>query len=188
MKFLVDVDGVLLDWDKAFTVWALQRGYELRNPYAYDLESRFGINGGVAIKLCVEFNSSADIGFLYPYKDSVHGIKSLHESLGAMFTVISSVSSNHNSRKLRTMNLQNLFGNVFDDFIYLPCGAPKIEVLSSFRYDSCYWFEDKPENAEAGNSLGFNTFLFNHPYNKHVTVSPDIRRVDTWADAMRYIA
>jgi hypothetical protein len=182
MKILTDVDGVLFDWDSEFTQWMVGRGYKIHDVLAYDLETRFRIKTKEASSLCETFNQSAEIGFLDAFKDSIKYTKKINEETGARFTCISSLSSNKAAQKLRTINLSVVFNDIFDDFIYLPCGAEKGDVLDQFAYTGMWWIEDKPENAEAGLSRGLNCILINHCYNIPQKVHPSIRRVNNWKE------
>lgn len=182
MKILTDVDGVLLDWESQFNAWMIGRGYKLLKPAAYDLESRYGIKSKEAMSVCETFNQTAEIGFLDAFKDSIKYTRKINEETGAMFICISSLSSNKAAQKLRTINLSVVFKDIFDDFIYLPCGSDKGDVLDQFAYTGMWWIEDKPENAEAGLSRGLNCILINHPYNISQKVHPSIHRVNNWRE------
>ena len=182
MKILTDVDGVLLDWETEFNQWMIGLGYKLYDPSSYELEKRFRIHSKDALNLCETFNRSAEIGFLDAFKDSIKYTRKINEETGARFICISSLSENKAAQKLRTFNLSDVFGDVFEDFIYLPCGAHKGDVLDQFAYTGMWWIEDKPENAEAGLSRGLNCVLINHPYNLSQNVHPSICRVNNWRE------
>lgn len=182
MTILTDVDGVLLDWDYHFTQWMIKKGYTLYDPKAYELEKRFGLNSKLVFDLCKTYNESAEIGFHDAYKDSIKYTRKIHQETGCNFTCISSLSDNKAAQKLRVLNLKRVFGEIFDDFIFLPCGAYKSDVLEQFAYRDLWWIEDKPENAHAGNIRGLKCILMNHPYNISVQVNPSILRVNNWSE------
>ena len=41
-KILVDVDGVLLDWEPAFDAWMAERGFRIKKPDVYNQYVRYG--------------------------------------------------------------------------------------------------------------------------------------------------
>ena len=45
-------------------------------------------------------------------------------------------------------------------------GAPKNDVLDSYRGTECYWIEDKAENADVGAERGLNSILMAHDHNR----------------------
>lgn len=182
MNILTDADGVLLNWEDRFNSWMIGQKYKLLDPSAYDLETRFGLKSKEAKNLCEAFNQTAEIGFLNAFKDSIKYTRKISEDTGATFICISSLSSNKAAQKLRTINLSVVFKDIFEDFIYLPCGADKGDVLDQFAYSGMWWIEDKPENAEAGLSRGLNCILMNHPYNISHKVHPSIHRVNNWKE------
>ena len=123
----------------------------------------------------LQFNNSSNIGFLPPLYDSVKYVRKIYEEFGHKFTVITSLSLNPYTQKLRTKNLQNIFGKeVFDEFVYLDTGADKDDILFDYSefYPGAYWIEDKVQNAVAGKALGFESLLIKHPHikvEKHLT-------------------
>jgi len=48
-KILTDVDGVLLDWESAFTAWMGERGYTPVNPEVYKQSVRYNIEQEFAL-------------------------------------------------------------------------------------------------------------------------------------------
>lgn len=182
MTILTDVDGVLLDWDHHFTRWMIEKGYTLFDPSAYELEKRFGVSSKIIQNLCETYNQSAEIGFHEAFRDSIKYTRKIHEETGARFTCISSLSKNKAAQRLRTQNLQNVFGDIFNDFIFLGCGHYKGDVITRFAYHDLWWIEDKPENANAGLSVGLKCILINHPYNLSHKLHPSIVRVNNWKE------
>lgn len=168
---LVDVDGVLLDWEWAFTVWMTERGY-VQRPGAknyYSIEDKFeDINDGDAKKFTRLFNESAAIGFLPPLRDSVYWVKRLHEQHGFRFRAITSLSTDKNAQKLREMNLAKYFGpTVFESVTCLPTGSDKHEALEQYRDSGLWWVEDKIANADLGHAVGLKSVLLEHGHNMH---------------------
>jgi FMN phosphatase YigB (HAD superfamily) len=165
---LTDCDGVLLDWEWAFNVWMTERGY-VQRPDAkdyYKIHEQFeDLTLTEAKKFTKLFNESAAIGFLPPLRDSVYWIKRLNQEHGFRFVCITSLSTDKNAQKLRRMNLEKYYGDVFDDVICLPTGSDKHEALEPFRDSGLWWIEDKPENSDLGYSVGLRSILIEHGHN-----------------------
>jgi len=165
---LVDADGVLLDWEYAFSVWMEEHGHE-KQPgfeFIYDIGDRYGISKDQGRKLIKIFNESAAIGFLPPLRDAMFYVKRLHEEHGYVFHCITSLSLDVNAGRLREMNLRKLFGKTaFERIVCLATGADKHAALDEYKDSGCYWVEDKPENADVGHDLGLKSILVEHGHN-----------------------
>jgi len=178
---LTDVDGVLLNWEYAFGTWMEEHGHTMieNGNFIYNIGKRFDIDKNEASKLVRFFNESATIGYLPALRDSQHYVKLLG-NLGYKFHVITSLSKNPNAQRLRTKNLEKLFGNVFEKFIYLDTGADKDVVLEQYRDTGLLWVEDKPANAEVGVNMGLKAVIMEHAFNLHYEgVAPFVKN---WAD------
>jgi len=183
---LVDCDGVLCDWEYSFTQWINHKGYPTSKYNEYNVAKRFNITPEFGKKCVEEFNESAAIAFLPPLRDAVYYMKRLNMLHGYKFHCITSLSTNKYAQKLRIQNLELLFGKeIWDDFIFLPCGADKDEELKKYQGSNCYWVEDKPENAETGARFGLNSILVAHDHNAFY--KGDIPRYWKWKDIYRHI-
>lgn len=184
---LTDCDGVLCDWEYAFTQWMQHtKKRKTVDHSAYNVGTRFGLSRGEGSVLVHEFNDSAAIAFLPPLRDAVYYMKRLNMLHGYKFHCITSLSENKYAQRLRTQNLELLFGKeIFDEFIYLPCGADKDEVLDKYKGTECWWIEDKPENAEVGKSVGLNSLLIAHDHN--ASYKGDIPRFWKWKHLYKHI-
>ena len=58
---LVDCDGVLCDWEYAFTQWMNHQNIRSVDDTQYDIAKKFGMTTWEAKKLVREFNASAAI-------------------------------------------------------------------------------------------------------------------------------
>ena len=165
---LTDVDGCLLDWEWAFAVWMQERGW-VQRPNAkdyYKISDQFeNLDEGQAKKFTRLFNESAAIGFLPPLRDSVYWMRRLNEELGYRFHAITSLSTDPNAQKLRCMNLEKYYGDVFDKVICLETGGDKDEALAEYAGTGLWWIEDKPANADIGHKLGLRSVLLEHGHN-----------------------
>ncbi len=181
---LTDADGVILDWEYAFDIWMQEHGFQKQEggQLVYNIGKRYGIDMEQGKKLIKIFNESAAIGFLPALRDSMYYVKRLHEEHGYVFHCITSLSKDENAQKLRTMNLQKLFGKTaFEKFIYLDTGADKDEVLDQYRNKGYFWIEDKITNAVAGQERGLKSLLVEHGHNMDFD-HPEIPRVKNWRE------
>ena len=181
---LTDIDGAVLDYEYAFDIWMLQHGFNKQNgaEFKYDMGTRYGIDKEQSKKLIRIFNESASIGFLPALRDSMFYVKRLHEEHGFVFHCITSLSKNENAQKLRTMNLQKLFGKTaFEKFIYLDTGEDKDQALENYKNTGCWWIEDKIDNCKAGLDFGLSPLLMEHGHNMDFE-HPEIPRVKNWRE------
>ena len=167
---LTDCDGVILDWEWAFRVWMLERGYTLTpdSKNSYYLHHHFNeLTQPEAKKQVKIFNESAAIGFLPALRDSVHYVKKLYEEHGYKFRVITSLSLDKNAGKLREMNLRKIFGDCIESVVCLDTGADKDEALAPYKDSGLFWIEDKAETADTGHRMGLKSLLVEHGHNMH---------------------
>lgn len=164
---LVDCDGVLCNWEYAFTHFMEHTKKIKTKIYSeYNVGKRFGVTKAEGSEFVAEFNDSAAIAFLPPLRDAVYYMKRLNMLHGYKFICVTSLSTNKYAQKLRTQNLELLFGKeIWEDFVYLGCGADKDEELVKFKDTGCWWIEDKPTNAEVGESFGLNPIIVAHEHN-----------------------
>ena len=179
---LTDADGGLLNWSDSFDAWMARRGHFAEGDVRlYNQTARYGWN---VRELVHHFNASANIGFLPPLYDSRKFVRKLYEEFGYTFLVVSSLSDDPYAQKLRTQNLTDIFGTeVFEDFIYLGCGADKDKPLKKLSkiYPGAWWLEDKVKNAKLGKGLGLESILMAHPHIK-MEDTDGIQIVKSWYD------
>jgi len=180
---VTDCDGVLLDWEFAFDVWIAEKGYK-RLPGTEEIfwaGSRYGIHNDDVLKLIMEFNESACIGFLPPLRDSIQYIKLLAQQ-GYQFDVVSSLHIDRYAQMLRINNLTHLFGDVFRKInAHLSILGSKEDFLREHYGDSgCWWIEDRMDHADAGAKIGMRSMLMDHPYNQKY--DGPAARVYSWKD------
>lgn len=179
---LTDADGVLFDWVTGFNAWMEGKGYN-RLPdteFHYTIENWYNISHEHAMELVSHYNSSAAIGYLGPYLDSVEYVKKLHDIHGYKFVVITAMGHDPYAIKLRERNLTDIFGDVFEDVLVVGLLKSKLELLK--LYEPAIWIEDKPSAAEEGLVVGHRTYLFEHGHNGHMSTSHDITRVHKWKE------
>lgn len=186
---LVDCDGVLCNWEYAFSVWMDTHGFKTvpGGEIDYSIARRYGIDKDQARKLIKIFNESAAIGFLPPLRDAMYYVKRLHEEHGYVFHCITSLSTDVSAGKLREMNLKKLFGDTaFEKIICLDTGADKDQALKAYESTGCWWIEDKYTNAELGHNLGLRAILMEHGHNMHY-YHKDIPIVKNWKEVYNLI-
>ena len=188
---LTDADGVLLNWEYAFTVWMEQHGYTRVDDanFIYDIGKRFGLeSNNTGHKLVKQFNESAAIGFLPALRDAMYYVKRLHEEHGYVFRCITSLSTDKNAYKLRKMNLEKLFGKTaFEELVCLDTGADKDEALEPYKDSGLYWIEDKLSNAVAGLDLGLKPILIEHGFNMFDDIPEGMTKVVNWKEIYNHI-
>lgn len=179
---LTDCDGVLLNWEYAFTVWMERHGYEVvpENKLSYDIGERYGLYEGEKKKLVKFFNESSAIGFIPPLRDAMYYVDLLHRKHGYVFHMITSLSLEPTAQNLRIQNTKKLFGETaFEKFVFCDTGADKDEELEPYRDSGLMWVEDKIENAELGDRLGLQSIIMEHGHNMHYDKLP---RVTCWKE------
>ena len=177
---LTDCDGVLLDWEVSFTKWMQSKGFEKKAEGIYDMSTTYGISKKEGKRLVKEFNESAWMGYLHAFKDARSGVGKLYEA-GYRFHCITSLSLDKKAKRLRLMNLENIFGKgVFKELVCLDTGADKDEVLADYEGSGFYWLEDKIENAECGLQFGLKPILIEHAHNVDCD-NDDIIKCKDWS-------
>ena len=174
---LTDIDGCLLNWEGPFCTWFETQGYSIQmdDPkLTYNLADRYGITLPELMKQVRVFNESEELGKLPPHRDAVEYIAKLIND-GYRFIAITAMSNSEEACMRRVKHLEETFGTVFDEFIFLDTGADKTEVLEEFRDSRYYWIEDKIENAQAGLDVGLNAIIMEHGFNMHSDVAPLIK-------------
>ena len=187
---LTDADGVLLNWEYAFSCWMQQHGHtEVENAnWIYDIGERFGVTKETGKLLVKQFNESAAIGFLPALRDAMYYVKRLHEEHGYVFRCITSLSLDKNAYKLRKMNLEKLFGDTaFEELVCLDTGADKDDALEQYRDSGLYWLEDKLSNAQLGLDLGLNAILIEHGFNMNDNIPEGMKKVVNWKEVYEHI-
>jgi len=177
---LTDVDGVLLDWDYSFDNWMKEKGYEKHNNKYYDVARKYKLSIDKSREVIKLFNESSEIGFLKPFKDSVSYVKKLSKK-GYRFHCITSLGKNLYSQKLRKINLNKLFGDVFDKFIFLDISERKDKVLNKYNNKKYYWVEDNLQNALDGIDNGLVSILMTHEHSSDIK-NDNLIIVDCWHD------
>ena len=186
---LTDCDGVCLDWEYGFHTWMETHGHKLVNKDLYSVAKQYDMDQDAAKRQVEIFNSSASMGFLPPLRDAQYYMKLLAEKLGYRFIAVTSLSNDPSAQKLRTCNLNKIFGEgTFIEFHYLDCGADKDEILTELagKYPGSIWVEDKYVNAEVGRELGFDSLIVEHGHN--LAYEGECKVVKNWKEIYEHAA
>lgn len=186
---LTDVDGVLLNWLEGFDTFMSEKGYyaDPDNGHMYQLSLRHHIDQLEVYKVAKEFNTSEKIARLKPLADAREYVSKLQEH-GFRFIAITSLSDHPNSYEFRKQNLEDLFGDIFDELICLDTGAPKADVLRRWEGSGLFWIEDHVKNALDGVDLGLRSVLVSAAHNAHIgptveeTVFARVSEESPWAE------
>ena len=193
-KILSDCDGVLLDWNYSFEKWMkFHFGLEVLNRNVYDINERFNLNEfdkpmldkSSKFYLPRIFCNSSRMASLKPMRDAVKYVRKLYEEFGITIDVITSLSLDPESVKLREYNLRKVFGDAIDRVICLDTGADKDDALLEWKDSGLVWVEDKEENADLGIQLGLDSILIDHEYNKQY--NGQAKRAHNWKEIYDYV-
>lgn len=178
-KILTDCDGVCLDWENAFHKWITERGYNKVQHGTYDLSVAYDLHQKLKHDVVKEFNNSAWMCCLPPFRDALSGVARLVEA-GYQFDVITSLGLDPYAMKLRQQNLDTVFGKTpWNSLTCLDTAADKDDALKLYCDSGLYWIEDLPKNCEAGLKVGLKPILITHDHNKDY-YNPDVIRVNNW--------
>jgi len=186
-KILVDVDGVLLDWTGAFETWLAEtRDMHVQtDENVYELSQRYGITQERVDALIERFNSSAWIGFIKPFRDSV-SILARFKGDNYHFEAITSSHDDYWASELRRRNLEHWFPSTIRRVRCLKTQAPKDKILKEYEGSGFWWVEDKPENCEAGLRAGLKPILMTHDFNVDYH-HPEVVRAKDWTEIYEII-
>jgi hypothetical protein len=193
-KILSDCDGVLLDWNYAFEKWMkFHFGIVAKDSTAYDINTRFDLDQfdqpmldkNSKFYLPRIFCNSSRQGSLKPMGDAVLYVRKLYDEFGITIDVVTSLSLDPETQKLREQNLRSVFGNAIDRVVCLDTGADKDEALEEWRDSGLIWVEDKQENADVGLELGLDSIIIDQPYNRDY--NGKARRAQNWKDIYEYV-
>jgi hypothetical protein len=191
MKLLLtDIDGVVLDWVKAFETYLdkYYPGNKLADPKEFDLNLRYtdlqpmsesmGKDKNYMRDIVKNFNNTAWIGFLEPFRDAKEILPKIKAD-GWTIIGCTSMGTDSYATALRRINLENHFPDVFNKVDILPFAEHKGNWLKQYRDSGAYWIEDKWINAIAGADIGLNTLIMKHDYNAFMKDNR-LKHVDTW--------
>ena len=124
LPILTDVDGVLLEWEPAFTKWMNSKGYEVQTEGVYKQSTRFGIDQELSDQLTNRFNESAWMGYLKPIPGAVKWLERFEDE--GYFECLTIVR--RYPRGIMQYNLEMLFGKVITECTCIATAVTKTSI------------------------------------------------------------
>ena len=194
-RIILDCDDILLDYLPGFTRFARETlGISLRGerPAGFDFTEWLGLDHKDEMRAILKaFNEGESTGFedLQPIDGAVQAIRALKE-MGFHLAVVTSSSSQSDSRTRRIANLERYFGSgTFEDVTCLDMGVSKIDALR--RHAPSLWIEDLPSNALLGLEAGHTSCILdahhNGPQKDEFVRKHGIPWFENWDHLMRSI-
>ena len=187
---LTDCDGCLVNWNKAFDQFMTGNGHPMLpgGETVYNLADRHGITSAETQRYLREFNDSDRIASLEAFADAKEFVAKLHDD-GFKFIVVTSLSKQPSAHTYRTLNLTQIFGDVFNEINCIEINTSKSFVLQRWANTGYFWIEDHMRQAEAGYEVGLKPVLISHPYNSHYSTDlfPKVTHETPWADIYKLI-
>ncbi|RWF33746.1 hypothetical protein [Mesorhizobium sp.] len=181
MHFILDCDGVLLDWTRGFRHWVhANHGIKpsASGPRSWSLFNWLGLPEERCFELITEFNASQAFGELYAQGDAPEAMAKL-KAAGHKLTVLTSCSDDPVALQRRKQNLDREFAGIFDRVICLALRESKAKWLEVLERG--IWIEDNYKNAMIGSDAGHTTFMLRHLHNAEDEKSASNRSI-TWVD------
>lgn len=195
----LDVDGVLLDYTRAFLSFTgidtLGTTYD--NYLDYDLTKLFETPDD-CYKAMLAFSMSKKFGELRPIANKLD-LEMLH-NLGFKLNILTQLSAPPQARANRIRNLTLNFGGVFDKVIFTNRGQCKLDYIAAkISVTGDILVEDNPTlllkaedqrerlRRDTGLVHPLTVYAVRHPYNmavvdklKYVQAAPDFKTIASW--------
>lgn len=164
-ELILDVDGVLLDFDSAFDRMMAER-------FGTDFDGSY-----------IDFCESVYFSELEPYCQSDVYIPKLHK-MGITLRIITACGDTVQIKKMRRINLYKVFGDVFENIDFVGMEESKQAYLESFTgRDDVAYIEDTIERYLLAKSLGIKSYLMH----THLTSSMDVDVFDDWKQLFHFL-
>lgn len=179
--FLVDCDGVLLDWTTAFNQYHLKKSNSVFSDDSWDM----GIKNQRRMESLInEFNTSVEFSNLEPLPHAVECLKEIYK-MGYKIVVISSCLGDTITYNNRILNLNYIFGDIFNDIICIEVGGNKKPILDN--YERTFWVDDNTKNCIIGSESGHDSILFSQKYNVSDSIPNTVKRLTNWKEIIKYV-
>lgn len=185
--YILDCDGVMLDWESAFGNYVREvHGLPVdpRGPESYDLRKWLGcLTREDATHYVEQFAASPSFSMIPPLACAVTAVKAMVES-GAAVSVLTSCGGDEGVIARRTENIVSVFGDVFETIRCIPLGESKLNRLNAMAgYGRRnIWVEDNYANAVDGLYCGCEVFMVRCRHN--LSQEADSHREITWVDTL----
>lgn len=204
----IDVDGVLLDYTRAFLKFAPQwvlsdfsthplKESKYEDLTQYDLSNLFS-NTEHMLATMKHFHSSYEFAHLAPLARTVE--LEFLKNAGHKLHVITQLENIPHVRFNRLANLTHEYGSIFDKIQYTVAGQCKLDVIAEeLDYEPYIIIEDNPKLLEKANATitddltrygktRITAYGVRHPYNAAVLETlPAIIVVDSFGEAVNLI-
>lgn len=182
VDIVLDVDGILLDYVEAFSIWVeTEKGFSIdpdSDRSSYDMSSWFcNMTSEEFLALIKEYNHSPRE--IPSVKGSIEAILRL-KSIGYTMSALTSFGGSVGSIAHRKATLNTLFPRCFTEVIALQLGKCKRDALKELK--PRYFIDDYDYNLEVGLSLGITCIGLRTTYNGYT----DAIYVDNW-NGINYI-
>lgn len=163
---LLDVDGVLLDWQQGFLKYLRITHAQLiptaeKQP-GETFEDWLQLSNTKVSHLVQEFHKDPSFGELHALPGAIKAISILQNFFHLV--LITACGTHTTTKKLRSSNLQEVFG---DCFAHMHCTDTFAEKETHLRkYPTSWWIEDHLMNAQLGAKCGHRAVLIDYPYNQ----------------------
>lgn len=184
-EIILDVDGVLLDYEKAF------EDYFNLTPISdtyRDFTDRFGIHDDEILKMVNDFSLEKEFSMLEPFDGAIEALNSFKDK-GYKISIISSCGDNPYVHELRKTNLLNVFGDIFDKITLIGMRLCKAEFLEEYKNTNSIWIDDTFKHYKSGLKLGLDSIWRTTKYNKLDQKDfPEENILCDWKDIYSYIS
>lgn len=188
---ITDVDSVLLDWVGGFADFLKSKGICTEHIKQHLGTTLFiptykitQIDCENTNKLLVkEFSKSNFLKNLEAFqKDSIQHIKEL--SVDFDFAALTCISKNKKIKRDRTLNLQNIYGDIFIDVICIGYGQSKEPHLISLKekHNVFGFIDDRMKHIEESISAGIKPILFSRGVDNVTCPNNSFTNMTCWSE------
>lgn len=170
-QFIIDCDGVLLDWVGGFRqfLWRRYRFYtDELGPTSPHIHRWLRVSQRRAMGLIEEFNSSTGFAGLHPCPAAIAAVPALQE-IGAV-RVLSSCGNTLNTRVMRAVNIERVFGIARERVTCLPLAQSKFDFVRGFAHQhgprNVVMIEDCFAQAQGGVVAGVTSYCIRRSWNR----------------------
>ena len=178
---LIDVDGVILDWNLGFELWMKERGYKKKVESTYDLSDAYEMDKTEIHTLGYEYCHSEDFARIPAFRDAPFYLDRIAVKFELYIHAISAVYDDKKSYAARWSNIKHFYPTDFWTLTHTITSENKLQHLLKYKDSGCFWIEDHMPNALMGLECGLRPILMDHPYNRDEN-HPDIPRVSSWKE------
>jgi len=166
---ILDVDGVLLDYEKAFNRF-FGLGMEFWEMKRNESE--------VAIPMYHYFNDSDAFGLIGPVTGAREGVQ-LARRLFDNVVAVTACGDSEVTRERRVANLNRVFGEwAFDEIHVLPVASSKYEVFEEYQGGPVMLVDDSARHIKTGMENDWHCVYFDTKYNSDP--HPDFIAANGW--------